>query len=284
MRVWAASMTTEQPTAGPAGDEDPLEAVAGRLREARERYQKVILESRPFQDALRYLESITSDFLIGQSYVRLQGIRFAAEDNYLLFRFAPNIVEAALAIQQNAKEGLQNAARRELRFLLEAAVKLSSRDTHTDAAAFEDRLAGLDDREKRFEDYVANLRYFDGFEKPEEANADILSLYSDLSRYVHATVPQFQMAMDRSRKGEPVGMETVATLNRFNKLAFRVYDLVLVRIFYGVGLGIAGDIFTTALDDEPKWRFHKGKFVGRMSRCFDYKVKRQVRKNSPGSS
>ena len=73
-------------------------------------------------------------------------------------------------------------------------------------------------------------------------------------------------------------MESVATLNRFNKLAFQVYDLVLVRIFYSIGLSMAGDIFTGVLDDEPKWRFHKGKFVGRMSRCFDYKHERRVRR------
>lgn len=41
---------------------------------------------------------------------------------------------------------------------------------------------------------------------------------------------------------------------------------------------ISGDIFTAALDDEPKWRFHKGKFVERVSCCFDYKHKRRVRR------
>jgi len=35
-------------------------------------------------------------------------------------------------------------------------------------------------------------------------------------------------------------------------------------------VSMAGDIFTTVLDDEPKWRFHKGKFVSRMFRCFEY--------------
>ena len=41
---------------------------------------------------------------------------------------------------------------------------------------------------------------------------------------------------------------------------------------------MAGDIFTTTLDDEPKWRFHKRKFVGRMSGCFDYKHEGRVRR------
>lgn len=216
--------------------------------------------------------------LMAQTYVHLQGSRFSAGEDYLLYRFAPHLTEAALAMMFCAREGMQNAARQELRFLLEAAVKLSSRDTHGGAGAFEERLAGLGDRSKRFEDYVAELQYFGEFEKPEEANADILSLYSELSHYVHASVPQLESSMARSRRGEPPGMETVATLNKFNKLAFRVYDLALVRIFYGIGLSLAGDIFTSTLDDEPKWRFHKGKFTGRLSRCFDYKHERRVRR------
>lgn len=259
-------------------EDDPLESLGKELRDKRERYVAEVLESRPFQDALNYLESITAHMLMAQSYVHLQGSRFSAGNDYLLFRFAPHLSEAALAVMFCAKEGMQNAARRELRFLLEAAVKLSSRDTHEDATTFEDRLAGLGDKGKRFEDYVGELQYFEEFEKPEEANAEALSLYKELSRYVHASAPQFESTMARARRGESPGMETVATLNKFNKLAFRVYDLALVRIFYGVGLSLAGDIFTTTLDDLPKWRFHKGKFVGRMSRCFDYKHERRVRR------
>jgi hypothetical protein len=160
--------------------------------------------------------------------------------------------------------------------MLEAAVKLSARDEQAEAT-FDERLAGLTDRTTRFKDYVAALSYFPEFEKPEEADAEILSLYSELSSFVHAAVPQFEQAMARSKLDEGPGLEAVATLNRFNELAFRVCDLVLVRLFHSVGLGMAGDIFVTALDDEPKWRFHKAKFVSRVSKCFDYKFERQTK-------
>jgi len=258
-------------------DEDPLIKLERMLREQREQYETEVLKSEPFQDGLRYLEGITSDFLLALTYVRFQGLRFVAEDHYLVFRFAPHFVESALSVLLSAKEGLQNAARRELRFMLEAAIKLSSQDVHQNAGDFQTRLAGLDDRQRRFEDYVAELSYFDEFRASGEANAEITSLYKELSRYVHASVPQLREAMTRSKRGEPTGMETVATLNRFNKLAFRIYDIALVRVFHGIGLSMAGDVFTTALDDMPRWRFHKGKFVERMSRCFDYKHERRVR-------
>jgi hypothetical protein len=248
------------------------------MRERSDHYKSNVLNSRPFQDGLRYLEGIAQDLLLALTYVRAQGSRYDAANDYLLFRFAPHIVESTLAITITAKEGMQNVARRELRFLLEAAVKLSSRDFHPDAKTFEDRLAGLNARDMSFEDYVVSLAYFPEFEKSEEANNAMLSLYSELSRYVHASKPQFEDTMARARRDEDIGMESVATLNRFNKLAFQVYDLVLVRLFHGLGLSMAGDIFTTALDDEPKWRFHKGKFVTRLSKCFDYKHERRIRR------
>jgi hypothetical protein len=258
--------------------EDPFEVIARELHESRRLYEKEVLSSRPFQVGLRHLEGLGSDFLMAQTYVRLQRSRFAAGNDYLMFRFAPHIVEATLSITMNAKEGLQNAARRELRFLLEAVVKLSSRDSGRDATSFAKRLIGLNDRSKKFEHYVAELAYFPEFEKPADANAQILSLYSALSHYVHASAPQFRGAIARTRRGEDAGMESVATLNKFNKLAFQVYDLVLVLIFHGLGLSMAGDIFTSILDADPKWRFHKGKFIGRLSKCFDYKAEGQVRR------
>jgi hypothetical protein len=120
-------------------------------------------------------------------------------------------------------------------------VKLSARDIHPEAQTFETRLEGLSDREKRFEDFVGELHYFPEFEKPKEANAAILSLYAELSTYVHAAVPQFESALNRYARGEDAGMESVATLNRFNKLAFQVFDLVLVHVFQSIGLSMAGD-------------------------------------------
>lgn len=260
-----------------SGGGELFRQIKDALRAQRERYEAEVQSSRPFQDALHYLDSITWHFLLGLTSVRLQAMRFRGEEDYLLFRFAPHLVETALVIQLAAKKGLQNSARRELRFLLEATVKLSVRDFREDATGLEERLAGLGDRQQRFEDYVAELTYFDEFEKPEEINAEILSLYAELSGYVHASLPQFAASMKRTAHGEPAGMESVATFNRFNKLAFRAYDIVLVRVFHGIGLSMAGDIFTVMLDDYVAWRYHKGKFVSRMSRCFDYKAERKTR-------
>lgn len=270
-------MSSDQSSENPNSESDPFAEIRQKLVQERETYRTEVLESRAFQDALKYTQGIASDFLLALSYVRLQGTRYAAQDDYLIFRFSPSLVESAISVQMLAHEGLQNAARRELRYILEATIKLSSRDFCNESNDFESRLAGLAESGKRFEDYVGTLHYFDEFKNPQEMNGEILSLYSELSTFVHASVPNFETAMNRSRKGEPAGQESVSTLNRFNKLYFRVLDIALVRIFHGIGLSLAGDTFVHCLDDQPKWRFHKGKFTERMSRCFDYKAERQPR-------
>jgi hypothetical protein len=259
------------------GLEDSIANIVSNLQEQRDAYQTNTLDSQAFKDALCYLEGMTSDFLMAQTCVRLMGTRFSAHEKYLLFRFAPYMAESAIAVTAAAKEGLQNSARRELRFLLEASTKLSSRDFHPDAKTFDERMNGLADRSQKFSDYIVHLDYFDGFENPEDANQATLSLYSDLSRFVHPTATQFRTAMGKSKRNESPGMESVATLNAFNRLTFQVYDLALVRFFHSLGLSIAGDIFVQILDGESAWRFHKGKFTQRLSRCFDYKHERRVK-------
>ena len=68
-----------------------------------------------------------------------------------------------------------------------------------------------------------------------------------------------------------------ATLVAFNHLLVQTYDVVLVLVFEGIGPSFTGDRFVTAFDSHPQWRFHRTKFVGRMSRHFDQQAERQHR-------
>src|ERR1051326_5033436 len=244
-----------------------------RSAERRERYKNEVLKSQSFQDGLRRLGGLADDFVLGISAARLMSNRLPGRERYLLNQFSGQLVESANAITQNAREGMQNPARRELRYMLEMSVKLSVRDNehHT---SLDDRIAALQASEERFEDYVAQLAYFPEFEKPEVANAAVSSLYKALSVFVHPTAPQLEEMLRREARGEPLGMESIGTLDRFNDLAFQVYDLVLVRVFTPMGVSMAGDIFTGWLDGRAAWRFHKGKFIKRLSKCFDYKHER----------
>ncbi len=128
--------------------------------------------------------------LTAQTYVRLEGDRtLPAVPDYLLLRFAPHLAEStSFGDDERAPWLAERRPSRVAGFLLEAAVKLPARDFHPEAQTIEERLQGLNDRERRFEDYVAELEIWRPIsEKPDEANAPPSSLYSELSKFVHAT-------------------------------------------------------------------------------------------------
>ena len=66
----------------------------------------------------------------------------------------------------------------------------------------------------------------------------------------------------------------MAQLNSINTLCLDVFDLGVVLALHSIGLGLAGEIYTAALDDMPKWTFHKTRFAKELSADFDYKAER----------
>ena len=96
-----------------------------------------------------------------------------------------------------------------------------------------------------------------------------------LSTIVHASQAQVSVDMKRWERGAPPGFEAISHVNTMNDLCVDVFDLGSVLSLHAIGLGLAGDIFTAALDDEPKWVFHKTRFTKSLSAHFDYKSERQ---------
>jgi hypothetical protein len=60
-------------------------------------------------------------------------------------------------------------------------------------------------------------------------------------------------------------------------LTSQTLDLVLALVFEGIGPSFSGDIIVGVFDENPRWKFHRTRFVGQVSRHFDYKVERQGR-------
>lgn len=46
-----------------------------------------------------------------------------------------------------------------------------------------------------------------------------------------------------------------------NRVLFRAYDMILVMIFHSFGHSMSKDLFEQLFDENPKWKFHKGKYV-----------------------
>lgn len=254
---------------------DPIEEIARERRERISAYYSETYNTREFQDGLKYLSSICNDYIIGLKYVSLMGMRFDAQDKSLLLAYQDLLTESLLMALEASLQGIRNVCRRELRYVLEHSVKLLSLDQNQINVPLSEKAALLNDRGKRFEDYVSDLKLFDEFSAKENFKNEILSLYSYLSTITHPSHDSLQEVERLSKKGVYTSMESVSALNTLAKNFFNVLDVSLVLVFHSIGLGLAGDVFVQCLDDEKKWKFHKGKFVKELSKCFDYKAERQ---------
>lgn len=54
--------------------------------------------------------------------------------------------------------------------------------------------------------------------------------------------------------------------NEINKLVFRAYDMILTMVFHSFGYSMSKDLFEQIFNDNPIWKFHKGKYVKEYSK------------------
>ena len=105
----------------------------------------------------------------------------------------------------------------------------------------------------------------------------IRSMCSSLCKYVHRSPEQIEEALRSLQRGISPGFETTQEVESFCRELVQLYDLVLVMHFNALGMGLAGDVFTHALDSLEKGPYHKTKFVRALSSYFSYKHERQAR-------
>jgi hypothetical protein len=233
--------------------------------------------SKDFEDGLKYLYSVRDDYFKAFTAISLMGIRFNAHDKFLLLRYSNYLVESAIVATDSAYEGLQNACLRELRYLIETSVKFLSLDSNFSKASLKEKATKLNNREVRFEDYVKGLNLFEDFSKSAELKAEILSLYGLFSLTTHPTKNKIEETERISKRGKPAGSDSLKSLNKISKTIFKTLDISLVLLFHSLGQSMAGDIFIVYLDEEIKWKFHKGRFTAELSKCFDYKAERKFK-------
>lgn len=104
----------------------------------------------------------------------------------------------------------------------------------------------------------------------------VRSTFGSLSGYTHPSKRQFEERIRRVEVGQFIGFETTATLRAFNRVLFATYDLVLALIFEGIGPAFTGDLFEQLFVEDTLWKFHKGRYVRRVSRSFDHKGHRHA--------
>jgi len=200
-------------------------------------------------------------------------------DGYLLYTSTDDTLESVVAIRGLIGSGVHNAARRELRYLLESSVKhvyvdqqLPSLDTHSRA----DRIAYLaSDVPRSGIDVVKDLHvlFGDSSDLPK-FRADVKSTWAGMASYVHPSVSQTKERLDKASRGAYIGFEDVKALSRVVDEIARVYDMLGVLWLMGAGPSPAGEILTAV--EVPGWAFARTKWLPAMSRHYDYKAERKA--------
>lgn len=77
-------------------------------------------------------------------------------------------------------------------------------------------------------------------------------------------------------RGSSPGFESVSEFRAVNREYARLCDVILFLNFCILGPpGLAGDVLVNVFDDNPRWPYHKTKYMSRLSKYHDYKMERK---------
>lgn len=259
--------------------EDPIIAAAAALTEKIEEWEQSS-SVEAYTSQLAALGRTTNDFIHAVRAASFAFTRYPENGKWLLQSFMDDFLESALAILALAHQGIFNVGRRELRYLIEAAVKHVYVDQQMPGnTPLNDRLTYMGNAVKVARSSVTPVEKVTirMLKDPSTLAGAVTSAFGSLSGYTHISAKQLEERVRRASRGEFSGFESAKTLEAFNRVLVQTYDIVLALLFEGIGPAFTGDLFIEVFDHEPTWRFHKTAFVSEMSRFFDYKLERAGR-------
>jgi len=257
------------------GRPEPTDDVRARLAA-----QRVVEKGERYQAARARRERIIGDFVLTLKAIWVVATRDPASRRRLLHNTSDELLESAVSIAVLAEQGIFNAPRRELRFMLEAAVKYVYVDQRAPAkAALRGRGRVLGDTRQVPRSTIDPIDELDlsMLTDPTAFRSTTRGAFGNLSGYVHPSRPALTERLARVGRGEYSGFETGRALESLNRVTLQCLDLVLVLLFHGIGPSFTGDLFVHWLDEQESWSFHRTRWVAEVSRHFDYKAERKSR-------
>lgn len=232
---------------------------------------------KQFEQEFKCLNDITLDFIHTLRAISLYSTRAGdIYPNFLTIRLLDYTIESAIGIYSLVQNGIHNMAKRELRYLIEKSTKYVIIDNKQMNLTLDEKISYLKDNIPNSSIDIIS-EYITPFEEPfaKEFRDDVKDFFRKQCAYVHPSKKQIEEQLKNCLNGNTIGFESIKMLIDLNKLIFRAYDMILVMIFHSFGDSMSGDIFIQLLDDNDKWRFHKGKYTKEYSKKFDYKFERQ---------
>jgi len=260
--------------------EDYFEQIRDSIKKKVHAYDETVLNSQEYKQGLKHLHGVIGDFvntLRSIAFYSTRGGEIYPE--FLTIRTIDELIQSAMTIGILAENGVFGTVKRELRYLIELTTKNVIIDYRLMGKSLESKIDYLHSE-------IANssIEDIETFTPPFDAkiNAEFIAEMKDFFRkacaYVHPSRKQFEERIASYEKGYTIGFEPAKMLTDANQLIFRAFDMILVLVFHGFGESMSGDLFINFLDDRTNWKFHKGKYISRYSRLFDYKAERKDRK------
>ena len=224
-------------------------------------------------------DSIVRSYLAGLSFI----VQDTGRDpdyvsNHLLSYLAQDILQSAISVLSLATEGLLNVAKRELRFLLEASIKVCFVQRESYTSTVEQKLA-------EFEKILSSQRISVKNNLVLSLMTDTLNsefaeevgrLYGVTSSYVHLTPSQILASIDAAEAGVTAGKERPEDIENLNSIAERVMAASLVLLLHSVPDWVAGDWLVESNGQSIGWHFAGSRFIAGIDAHFDYKHERQA--------
>lgn len=229
---------------------------------------------------LHETDRIVRSFLAGLSFIIKDTARDSSfRDEHLLSYLGQDILQSAISITSLATEGLLNVAKRELRFLLEASIKIAFVQQQSYRSSTREKIEAFDRELSSHKLTIKNnLRL--GL-LPEALRGSFVEeigrINGLVSGYVHLTPQQMLESIAAADAGVTSGKERPEDVVALNVIVSRVMAASLVMLFHSVPGSIAGDWLVEPNGDTIDWYFVGSRFIAGMDSEFDYKHERQDR-------
>ena len=187
-----------------------------------------------------------------------------------------DISQSIVSINSLAKDGISNTCFRELRYLIEVAIKSCFIVKNSNKETFVEQVKEYEKLLNSSNINQINTLYFYYLENcSEDFKTEVKKLYGFLSKYTHASSHQLLERLDRNNTGRTIGYEGTYELNELNNTIEKVYSVVIVLIFHSVAQYVPGDFLVEQNGKTIDWYFTKSKYVSLIDEKFDYKFERQ---------
>jgi len=231
-----------------------------------------------YKAEIERLDQISNDFLYGLRFCVMDtGRDHNFWDNHLLSFMSQDILQSCYSILSLARDGVRNPCKRELRFLLELAIKQCFIEQSLPNASVQIKV-------KKYKDLLntssisiksqLELTLLSAQTKAEFLE-DIGRFYGATSKYVHLTPDQVLERIALVSNGITAGKEGLSEIREMIQFLGKGYAMILVLIFHSVPSYIAGDFLVETDGTSNKWYFQASKYIAEIDSYFDYKHERQ---------